>query len=162
MRLNLINSSVIVSSAMAAANIAHINPRFGEARALNDEVFKYAHLDQLNAVVVERVSLNDLFDGIPQDITGITFGESGYADLTELHQKLGTDGVLIEPSIDAVTYDESRPEDALGVFFVQWKRLIGLNGLERSEVDLSTFGDHMTINARNAVLYKGSVEVKIK
>lgn len=162
MRLNLINSSVIVSSAMAVANLGHINPRFGTGRALNHEVFKYSHLDPRNAVVVERVSLNDLFGGIPQDITGIEFGESGSADLTELHQKLGSDGVLIEPSIDAVGYDEPRPEDALGAFFVQWKRLVGLNGLERSEVDLSTFEDHMTIDARNAALFKGTVEVKIK
>lgn len=162
MRLNLINSSVIVSSAMTTAGLTHINTRFGEARALNDEVFKYAHLDPLNAVVVQRVSLNDLFDGIPQDITGIEFGGTGYSDLTELHQKLGMDGVLLEPSIDAVTHDSPLPEDALGVFFVQWKRLVGLNGLERSEVALSTFDDHMIIDARNAVLYKGTVDVKIK
>lgn len=162
MRLNLLNRTVLMSTALQQVNLPQLNPRFGTVHPVNDKVFKFADMsDRLNAVLVERVDLGELFDKIPQDLTQFTFTET-IEDHYMVQDLLGIDEFKQEYPVIASVVELQAFEDELGTFFLQWKRVIGLNSLERSEVELSSSGDHMTINARNAVLFKGTVDVKIK
>jgi hypothetical protein len=162
MRLNLFNQTVIVSSAVHQAGLTNLNPRFGTVHPINDKSFKYAVSgDALNAVLVERVDLGELFATIPQDITGFEFKDS-LTTPDALNEKLSIDLLTQEYPVIAQEADQLSPGDSLGLLFSQWKRVVGLNGLSLSEVDLSSFEDYMTIDARNAVLFKGTVQVKIK
>lgn len=162
MRLNLINQTVIVSLAVRQAGLTNLNPRFGSACAVNEKSFKYASTgDALNAVLVERVDLGELFANIPQDITGFEFADS-VTTPDALQEKLAVDLMFHEQPVIAQEAEQVSPGDELARLFVQWKRVVGLNGLPTHEVDLSSFEDYMTIDARNAVLFKGTVQVKIK
>lgn len=162
MRLNLLNQTVIVAAAISQAELSNLNPRFGSAHPVNDKSFKFAAAgDALNAVLVERLDLGEFFDKIPQDITGFTF-ETSITGFETLSDKIKVDQLTQEYPVDNLSFDEAGPEDVLGVFFVQWKRVVGLSDLKRSEVELSSSDDYMTVDARNALLYKGSVQVKIK
>lgn len=162
MRLNLLNQTVIVAAAVAKAGLVNMTPRFGATTAVNERAFKYAVTgDPSNALMIERVSLNELFDNIPQDITGFTF-ETPAVLVADVHEKLGVDFAVQESPVDMLAFEEIGPEDTLGELFLKWKRVVGLSDLKRSEVDLSSFEDYMFIDARNAVLFKGTVQVKIK
>jgi hypothetical protein len=162
MRLNLLNQTVIMSVAVLQAGLSNLSPRFGSAVAVNDKLFKYAATgDGLNAVLVERVDLAELFDKVPQDITGFTFQDSIQSPF-ELQASLNIDLLTQEYPVVAPVTEQLGPDDALGVLFTQWKRVVGLDSLARSEVELSTSDDYMNIDARNALLFKGMVQVKIK
>lgn len=162
MRLNLLNQTVIVSTAILQAGLTNLNPRFGVAHRVNDKTFKYADTgDVLNAVLVERVDLGELFATIPQDITGFEFQDSPDAPV-ELKANQSIDLMTQVYPVISETPEPSRSDDTLALFFDQWKRVVGISDLNRYEVDLSSSGDYLIIDARNAVLFKGSVQVKIK
>lgn len=162
MRLNLLNQTVLMSSAILSAKLIGLNPRFGVTSIVNDKVFKFADTgDNRNAVLVERVDLGELFDKIPQDITGFTFTDA-LGDPTNVQALLGVDMTRQEYPVIPFSLESQAPEDELGTFFSQWTRVVGLNDLKRHEVELSSSEDYLIVNARNAVLFKGTVQIKIK
>jgi hypothetical protein len=161
MRLNCLNRTIIVGGSLERLRITDLNPRFGLALELDANTFKYSVLgnEGTKGVIIDKVSLNDLFDGIPQDITGINF------DFVTGSVAPGFDIDLAveEPIIDDVPLEEpGAHDDALSVHFCNWKRLVGLNDLSRAEVDLGTADDYLYVEARKSTIYRGSVAIKIK
>lgn len=159
MRLNVMNPATLVSAALARAGVSNVNPRFGLIRRVNPNVFKYTSGE--DALLVERVDLSTLFGKIPQDISGITFDLSQTGG-ESLLSKVNVDALVEEPPVLLSVAAEKGPAGSLETFFNQWKRLVGLNVLETQEVDLSESDGYMTIDATNALMFKGSVKVKIK
>jgi len=161
MRLNIINRTAIVYSAMRQANVLDMSPRFGTVTPLSDEAFKYSLVGvPQEALIVERVSLEELFRDIPQDITGITF-----SDVPEASQEVDTDIVMgrnpdTEESVVVPGYEVGA--DEYSVHFCNWKRLVGISDLPRSEVNLALLDDQLIIDAAYSTLYRGSVSVKVK
>lgn len=163
MRLNILNKTVVVNSALEKAKVKEMNPKFGGVFPVNEEAFRYSVFDKAmgttSSVIVERVDLSELFKNIPQDITGIEFGECDLTDLSFLMSQLDLDESKEECIVDN-EFAESSSDSAYCEAFVNWKRFVGLRGLPRNEVELSVSGTDLFIDAKNAVFYKGTVSVK--
>ena len=163
MLLNVMNQTAIVKDVCRVHGINDLNPRFGDAQQLSAELFKYSVLgDATEALIIQRVSLTELFAGIPQDITGLEFKDSAVGDLGRLDAALNADAVIEEVILNNDEPETAAVDDVLGVHFCNWKRLVGLRSLTRTEVALSTDGDYLTIDARDAVIYRGTVSVKFQ
>lgn len=163
MRLNLLNRTVIVTDAVTQAGLTQMNPRFGSVQSVTKDLFKFScATDPSNNVLVEKVDLGVLFEGIPQSLCGLSFEPSLGGDTHALNQKLGIDPLVDNPAVDTSGYEQVAEGDELGELFVNWLRLVGISDLSRDQVDLGVLDEHMTVDARRSVLYKGTVEVKIK
>lgn len=163
MRLNVINQTAVVRAACLAGQVTNLNPRFGHTLQLNDAAFKYTVMgDPKETLMIERVDLEQLFFNIPQDITPYSFEESVGGDLSELEMYAGIDSTEQESVLETASYEVLDPADVLGQHFVNWKRLVGLNSLNRAEVELGVLGDYLIIDARYATVYRGTVSVKFK
>ena len=161
MRLNCLNRTIIVGGSLERLHINDLNPRFGLALELDSATFKYAVLgnEGTKGVIIDKVSLNDLFDGVPQDITGINFGSV----IGSIAPGFDIDPSVEEPIIDDVPCEEPGPhDDEMTTHFCNWKRLVGLSDLSRAEVDLGTADDYLYVEARKSTIYRGSVAIKIK
>jgi hypothetical protein len=163
MRLNILNQAAVVRAACSQADNVELNPRFGETLQISPETFKYSALgNPSKSLLIARVSLNELFDKFPQDITGFEFKDPAPFDSARLESTSEIDPTVQEYILDNNPYETVPETDVLGTHFCNWKRLVGLTSLTRSEVDLSSDGDYMLIDARNATIHRGTVSVKIK
>lgn len=161
MRLNVINRTAIVLSAMLRSGITDMSPRFGTVTPLSEQAFKYALIGlPREALIIERVSLEELFRDIPQDITGIVFNEAPEGSEANLDEVVGRDIALQDPLVDYSGYETGT--DEYSILFCNWKRLVGLSDLPRNEVTLALLDDHLVIDATSSTLYRGSVSVKVK
>lgn len=160
MRLNILNKTVVVTSALKKAKVKNMNPKQGGVFPVNADTFRYSVFDGVDsAVVVERVDLGELFKTIPQDITGIEFGETELTDLSFLMGQLNLDESKEECIVDN-SFPEQASESLYSEVFEKWKRFVGISDLPRSEVELSMADTNLFIDAKNATLYKGIVSVK--
>lgn len=161
MNLNMINLSRIVGLAASGGSYKSFNTRYGSASQVNEATFKYTPPEgPALAILIRRVDLGELFKGIPQDISDLDTLPVSANLSDDWNTKLGTDPVYCEP----VFVDEAEdllPSDLPGALFQRWKAMIGLSGLYRREVDLSLAGNVLHIDARNAVLYRGVVDVLV-
>lgn len=163
MRLNLINRTVIAAGALKKHESITLSARFGKAHRLDDKSFKFADpLIHERNVLIERVDLGELFKGVIIDISKLEFNDPPSPDVDSKWHEPECDLLMAEPMMIDGLPDTTSPADPLGKFFSQWKRLIGLGGLTRVEVELSTLDDFLTIDARNATVYCGSVRIKYK
>ena len=163
MRLNVINTSSLVALAASAAGCKVSNGRFGAATRLTDKTFKYVVTGvRKEVLLVERVDLGELFAGLPQDISEITHQPNSVLGEVDVMAALGIDPVDQEPPMLIDEPEIARAEDELGQLFFMWQAFVGLYGLSRHEVDLSTSDNVLYIDARNAAVYRGTVAVKFK
>lgn len=163
MHLNLLNQTVIVSGAILSIENSNLNPRFGVVHAVNRKVFKYTPThDCHNVTLVERVSLEELFNGIPQDVSNLTY----HAELEQLGDPLlhhlSTDYSTEEPVVLEDGGDFIDPSDRLGHYFLLWKKLVGLTGLYRNEVDLYHDEVYLFADASKSKLFTGVVKIKFQ
>lgn len=116
---------------------------------VNHTTFKYTVA--AGPLYINKVDLTSLFNGIPQSVVGIEFGD--------VVQELA----LEAPEWVSESFPDSVPAmDTLGVHFCNWKRLAGLYDLSREEVELSQMEEFLIIEAKRAMLYRGLVAVKIQ
>lgn len=159
MRLNIFSQSALLALA-AQKNKQDINARFGELVAVNDKYSKYTvTFNGRTANLVERVSLNEVFSGIDQDISELTYTEN--TEFVDLTAKLGIDINFVEGPF-AEEIGGIAEGDELGALFNTWVSFVGLTALRRHEVDLSTADGYLYIDARRSLLFKGEVRVKYK
>jgi len=159
MRLNCFNKTLLVAKAMEQQGIDGLNPRFGVGRSVSDNIFTYVEQGTVGAgLMIEKVDLGELFKGIPQDISGITFGEPEQGDLLPLEGLV--DGCVEEPIITLTDADQAEPGDEVSQLFFNWMRLVGLSDLGRFEVELGTSDGYLYVTARRATYYRGTVAIK--
>ena len=158
MRLNLINQALIVSKRLP---LEQGYPRLGSVSAISPSKFKFTPTgNRAGAVLVERVDLGELLKGIPQDISGLVRGDSEEIDEATLAAKLQLDMDVFDVPLDNV--DTPVADDELSQWFATWKDFIGLQDLNRWEVELGLAEDTLIIDASKASLYCGTVLVKVK
>jgi len=159
MRLNCFNKTLLVAKVMEQQGINGLNPRFGAGRSVSDTVFSYLELGGAGAgLLVDKVDLGELFKGIPQDITGLTFGIPEQVNLQPLQD-------LIDNTTEECIVTGDAPPGVLGddvsILFYNWLRLVGLSDLSRFEVELGTSEGYLHVTARrDAVYYCGTVIIK--
>lgn len=159
MRLNCFNKTLLVAAAMEQQGIDGLNPRFGTGRSVSDNVFSYVeHGTVGSGLMIEKVDLGELFKGIPQDISGLTFGmpEEGSLQLVdELVDNRVEESLVVLDSID-----RTGMQDDMSILFYNWLRLVGLSDLTRFEVELGTSEGYLHVTARRATYYRGTVIIK--
>lgn len=163
MRLNVINTSAVVALAASTAGCKLSNGRFGAVTQLSDRTFKYVFTGvRKDVLLVERIDLAELFKDLPQDITGLTHQPDSVAGSVDIAAALRIDATHQEPPFIQGEPTETREGDELGALFHLWQAFVGLYGLSRHEVDLSTVENILYIDARNATVFRGTVAVKFK
>lgn len=167
MRMNILPQSLVVGLALQSVNRPDINPRLGTSLSINEDVFKFtSSMDVRQGAIVEKIDLSVLFADIPQSLVGIKFKDSALVDLSKVEAGVDTvkgfSSTTAEYPVDNNTPETVPATDALGVLFCQWKRLVGLTGLLRHEVSLSTVGETLFVEARNAAQFKGSVSISLQ
>lgn len=163
MRLNLLNTTALVAAGLYVINCERFNPRFGAVGRVSDNVFKYALPGPPKEVfLLERVSLAELFEGIPQSIVGIEKRDWWVGSEGEIGFCLNLKSTVEEmPFVDAPSVPVP-DTDELGKYFLTWVEWIGLGGLKRNEVELSVMDDYLIVDAKNSPVFSGTVSVKIK
>lgn len=159
MRLNCFNKTLLVAAAMEQQGIDGLNPRFGTGRSVSDDVFSYVEQGTVGAgLMIEKVDLGELFKGIPQDISGLTFGMPEPVNLQPLDDLVDS---RVEESIVVLGgVDQTGTADELSILFFNWLRLVGLSDLTRFEVELGISEGYLHVTARRATYYRGSVIIK--
>lgn len=163
MRLNVINTSSVVALAASTACCKLSSSRFGTLTQINDKVFKYVFTGARKEVLlIERIDLAELFAGLPQDISEMDAHVPTPTTLgVDILMALGIDPTQQEsPFIDGEP-TAGRDGDDLGNLFHIWQAYVGLYGLSRHEVELSTVDNILYIDARNATMFRGMLPVKI-
>jgi hypothetical protein len=159
MRLNCFNKTLLVATAMEQQGIDGLNPRFGTGRSVSDDAFSYVEQGAVGAgLIIEKVDLGELFKGIPQDISGLTFGMPEQADLQAVDALV--DGCVEESIVTLSAIDQTGAGDDLSILFFNWMRLVGLSDLTRFEVELGTSEGFLYVTARRATYYRGTVVIK--
>jgi hypothetical protein len=159
MRLNCFNKTLLVATAMEQQGIDGLNPRFGVGRSVSDDAFSYVEQGAVGAgLIIEKVDLGELFKGIPQDISGLTFGMPEQADLQAVDALV--DGCVEESIVTLSAIDQTGGGDDLSILFFNWMRLVGLSDLTRFEVELGTSEGFLYVTARRATYYRGTVVIK--
>jgi len=159
MRLNCFNKTLLVAAAMEQQGIDGLNPRFGTGRSVSDNVFSYVEPGVVGAgLMIEKVDLGELFKGIPQDISGLTFGLPESVNLQSLDELV--DSRVEESIITLSAIDQTGVADELSILFFNWLRLVGLSDLTRFEVELGTSEGYLHVTARRATYYRGTVIIK--
>lgn len=162
MRLNLINKAVIAAAAIQKRPTTLLSPVFGETHRVNDKTFKFA--DAINPslnILIDRVDLGELFKGVIVDISKLEFNDPPANAESEWQPEV-SNPLMETPQCVGLLPEVESDSDPLGNLFRRWKRLVGLGGLQRVEVDLSVLDDFLTIDARDAIVYRGLVRVKYK
>lgn len=162
MRLNLLNRTTIVGEALKQKPVPKLTARFGDVSRVDGSCFKAsAVLDPATNILIQRVDLSEMFANVPLDISELEFNNPpGFDSVPEIVNV--EDGFKEEPMLVEFAGITVNPKDKLGEMFSQWKRMVGLSGLPRSEVELSTLDDYLTVDARDAVIYCGLVRIKYK
>lgn len=160
MRLNLVNLPSLIGAGLSTVACESFNPKFGNKVAINEDLFKYVLTGPPKEVFVfERVSLNELFEGNPQSIVGIVRRDWFEPTPAEILEALKTDLTTQEPPVVEL---EEGEEDDLTKQFNTWVMYVGLGGLYRADVDLSTTEGWLHVEARRSVVFKGSVSIKVQ
>lgn len=159
MRLNCFNKTLLVAKAMEQQGIDGLNPRFGTGRSISDDVFSYVENGTVGAgLMIEKVDLGELFKGIPQDISGLTFGMPEGVNLQAVDDLV--DNRVEESIIVLGGVDHTDVADNVSILFFNWLRLVGLSDLTRFEVELGTSEGYLYVTARRATYYRGTVAIK--
>lgn len=159
MRLNLVTLPSLIGAGLSSIACGSFNPKFGNKVAINEDLFKYVLPGPPKEVFVfERVSLNDLFKGMPQSIVGVVSRGWSEPSAVELMEPLGEDLTTQDPPVEELMRDE----DDLSKLFNTWVQYIGLGGLYRVDVDLSTTDGWLHVEAKRSVVFKGSVSIKVQ
>lgn len=160
MRLNLVNLPSLIGSGLSTIACESFNPKFGNKVAINEDLFKYVLPGPPKEVFVfERVSLNELFEGNPQSIVGVVRRDWFNPTPNEIVETLGTDLTTQDAPVVELELDDP---DNLTKQFNTWLEYIGLGGLYRVDVDLSTTDGWLHVEARRSVVFKGSVSIKVQ
>lgn len=160
MRLNLVNLPLLIGTGLSGIACGSFNPKFGNKVAINGDLFKYVIPGPPKEVFVfERVSLAELFEGNPQSIVGVVSRDWSHPTPLEIVETLGTDLTVQDPPVEPL---ESGDEDDLSKLFSTWVQYIGLGGLYRADVDLSTTDGWLHVEAKRSVVFKGSVSIKVQ
>jgi len=160
MRLNLVNPPSLVAVGLAGIACERFNPKFGNTVAINGDLFKYVIPGPPKEVFVfERVSLNELFQDRPQSIVGIVQRDWSEPNPQEIIDALGTDLTTQEAPVQALEIEDL---DDLGKLFNTWIMFIGLGGLYRADVDLSTSDGWLHVDASRSATFKGTVSIKVQ
>lgn len=163
MQLNLINKTSIVDTVRVRRNLTLIESRFGQARQVTEDKFKFSLIkDPSVSILVQRVDLGELLRDVPQDITKFTFGEPPEADPAVYKLVAPTNPFLAEPWLTEYEPEAIATDDERGLLFAKWKRLVGLRDLSRAEVELHVLGDFLIVDATNAAVYRGEIHIKFK
>jgi hypothetical protein len=159
MRLNCFNKTLLVAAAIEQQGIDGLNPRFGTGRSVSDNVFSYVEPGTVGGgLIIEKVDLGELFKGIPQDISGLTFGVPEPANLQPLDDLV--DSRVEECIITLASVDKTGTADELSILFFNWLRLVGLSDLTRFEVELGAGEGYLHVTASRATYYRGTVIIK--
>jgi len=159
MRLNCFNKTLLVAMAMEQQGIDGLNPRFGTGRSVSDNVFSYVEQGSAGAgLLIDKVDLGELFKGIPQDISGLTFGAPETANLQPIDDLV--DSHVAESLVVLDNVDYADAADEMSVLFFNWLRFVGLSDLTRFEVELGTSDGYLHVTARRATYYRGTVVIK--
>lgn len=160
MRLNLVNLPSLIGAGLSTIACGSFNPKFGNKVAINGDLFKYVLPGPPKEVFVfERVSLNELFEGNPQSIVEVVRRDWFAPTPNELVETLGTDLVTQESPVVEM---EDNDSDELTKQFNTWVEYIGLGGLYRVDVDLTTTEGYLHVEATRSVVFKGSVSIKVQ
>jgi len=160
MRLNLVNLPSLIGAGLSTVACESFNPKFGNKVAINEELFKYVLPGPPKEVFVfERVSLNELFEGNPQSLIGIVRRDWSDPTPEEIVEVLGTPLTIQDPPVVGLEPDGT---DDLTKLFNTWIEYVGLGGLYRVDVDLSTTDGWLHVEARRSVVFKGSVSIKVQ
>lgn len=159
MKLNLLNPTVVVAGVLAGLNRSDLNARFGRCNSVDNETFKYTvGAERCNNVLIARVNLAELFDGIELDMTQFTFGDP--PPLESQLKLFPIDEMNEELLVMPYTAPLQVPGDNIGDLFECWLRMTGVRGLTRLNVELSTLDGYLTIDANNSTYYTGLIRVK--
>lgn len=164
MRLAIINPACIMRDALGVLGLppTDVNPTLVSYQSIDDKTCKvFSAQDPEDGILLEKVDLAELFRGIPQSITGLTFTDSDVVDLSAYDTVVSVDLLLNAPKLDNQNYEKVPDSDYLGTLFCNWKRLVGITTLFRNEVTLSLLDDVLTIEANNSALFTGTLTVKI-
>lgn len=160
MRLNLVNLPSLIGSGLSTIGCGSFNPKFGNKVAINGDLFKYVLPGPPKEVFVfERVSLNELFEGIPQSIVGVVRRDWFTPTPNEIVEALGIDLTTQESPVVEMEDDDS---DGLTKQFNTWVEFVGLGGLYRVDVDLTTTEGYLHVQASRSAVFKGSVSIKVQ
>lgn len=160
MRLNLVNLPSLIGTGLSTIACESFNPKFGNKVAINEDLFKYVLPGPPKEVFVfERVSLNELFEGNPQSIVDIVRRDWFAPAPFEITEVLGTNLVTQESPVVEM---EDNDVDELTKQFNMWAEYIGLGGLYRADVDLTTTEGWLHVEARRSAVFKGSVSIKVQ
>lgn len=163
MQLNVINTSSLIALAASTGACGAINTRFGNVAQLNDDVFKYVVTgNRKDVLLINRIDLMELFKDIPQDISDLTYTPNSPDPLTDLGDKFGLDSALQEPPLFPGDSLDMTNEDELNKAFALWQAFAGIPALPRRDVELSSIGNVMYIDARHAVAFRGILSVTYK
>jgi hypothetical protein len=159
MRLNCFNKTLLVATAMEQQGIDGLNPRFGTGRSVSDDVFSYVENGAVGSgLMIKKVDLGELFKGIPQDISGLTFGVPEVVSLQSVDDLV--DPRVEESLVSPTGVDNTGTADEMSILFFNWLRLVGLSDLTRFEVELGTTEGYLHVTARRATYYRGTVIIK--
>lgn len=160
MRLNLVNPTRLITAGLSTISCERFNPKFGSVVQVNEDLFKYALPGPPKEVFfVERVSLNALFDQIPQSIADVVQRDWSNYDAEQLNTALGIDLATQESPV--LEWDLP-PAEETGKLFHTWIQFIGLSGLPLADVDLSTTEGWLHVDARRSAVFSGTVSIKVK
>ena len=160
MRLNLVNVAGLISAGLSTISCERFNPKFGSVVSVNEELFKYVLSGPPKEVFfIERISLNDLFEGNPQSIEDIAQRSWSSCDAEKLNTDLKLDLTIQE---SPVLEWELPPTDQAGEWFHTWVQFVGLGGLPLGDVDLSTTEGWLHVDARRSSVFSGTVSIKVK
>ncbi|ASU03600.1 hypothetical protein RISINGSUN_70 [Erwinia phage vB_EamM_RisingSun] len=160
MRVAIMNTAAIINNTLSADKQEGFNPNLLSLMNVSEKLFKIeSPSTNTHALLVEKIDLGELFCNTPIDLRGLTFTDSPAVDLTGWTQSLNVDIFQNLPKLDNEEWEYIADEDVLGKHFLNAVRLTGLVTLSRTEVSLSVLDNVMTIEADNAMLYKGKVDV---
>ena len=160
MRVAIMNTAAVINNTLSTDKQKGFNPNLLTLMKVSDTLFKIESPDtNSHALLVNKIDLGELFCNTPIDLRGLTFADSPNVDLTTWTASLNVDEVRNLPKLDNGEWEFIDDSDELGKHFLNVKRLTGLVTLSRSEVSLSVFEGVMTIEANNAMLYTGSIDV---
>lgn len=160
MRLNLVNLPSLIGAGLSTIACGSFNPKFGNKVGINEDLFKYVLPGPPKEVFVfERVSLNELFEGNPQSIVDVVRRDWSDPTPAEIIEVLGTPLTTQDPPVEPLDLEDT---DDLTKQFNTWVMYVGLGGLYRADVDLTTTEGWLHVEAKRSVVFKGSVSIKVQ
>jgi len=160
MQLNLVTLPSLIAAGLSSISCGSFNPKFGNVVAVNEDLFKYVISGPpKESFMFQRISLNELFEGIPQSIVGIKRQDWTPSAAVEVLGTLETDLVTGEPVVvETVVTDADEQTNQ----FHLWTQFIGLGALPRGDVELSSTDGWLHVDARYSPVFKGTVSIQVQ